>query len=228
MIDHSNILCNKIVAAKCPNGHARNRKCYEAQLASCQVCETDDLQRQRGLEIDKEFQDKRDMAKATHLAHISHLEQEIRQVRERNVDRGVALERERALVRKKRDLEAAKHMAQDSPIPVNHTRNGSTPFQISPIDISEISPERLHKRRDLSQHRLNVSKSDSELEWERQKVIDGASNEAIDALMALTGLESVKRKVLAIKAKIETILRQGIEHKEQLSVAMLGNPGTGR
>lgn len=71
-------------------------------------------------------------------------------------------------------------------------------------------------------------KSTSELEWERQKRVEGASNNAIDDLMALTGLEEVKEKFLDIKAKIETVARQGIDmKKERMGMVMLGNPGTG-
>lgn len=47
--------------------------------------------------------------------------------------------------------------------------------------------------------------------------------------MALTGLEDAKTKILNIKAKIDTVLRQGIDMKdERLGVVLLGNPGTGR
>jgi hypothetical protein len=70
--------------------------------------------------------------------------------------------------------------------------------------------------------------SPSEVEWERQKRVENASNNAIDALMKLTGLEQVKEKILDIKAKIETLARQGIDMKmERLGMVMLGNPGTG-
>ena len=70
--------------------------------------------------------------------------------------------------------------------------------------------------------------SNSEAEWQRQQQIEGASNDAIDALMKLTGLEQVKAKVLDIKAKIEMVARQGLDmSKERLGMVMLGNPGTG-
>jgi hypothetical protein len=72
-------------------------------------------------------------------------------------------------------------------------------------------------------------KSQAEQEWERQKLVEGASNDAIDAVMGLTGLEEVKSKVLNIKAKIDALLRQGTDiRKERFSIVLLGNPGTGR
>jgi hypothetical protein len=74
--------------------------------------------------------------------------------------------------------------------------------------------------------KLKVSKAKEE--WERQKRIEGASNSAIDAIMEMTGLESVKEKVLRIKDKIDTSKRQNASLKdERFNVVLLGNPGTG-
>lgn len=65
--------------------------------------------------------------------------------------------------------------------------------------------------------------------WERRKQIEGVANSAIDGIMAMTGLEEVKKQVLRILDKIETVTRQGSDLKgERFNVAMLGNPGTGR
>ena len=62
----------------------------------------------------------------------------------------------------------------------------------------------------------------SQQEWDRQKRVEGASNDAIDALVALTGLEDVK-------AKIETVRRQGTDmESERLSLALPGNLGISR
>lgn len=58
--------------------------------------------------------------------------------------------------------------------------------------------------------------------------MEGAVNDAIDAIMDMTGLEKVKQQVLSIKAKVDTALRQGTSLKgERFNVVMLGNPGTG-
>jgi hypothetical protein len=70
--------------------------------------------------------------------------------------------------------------------------------------------------------------SPSEMEWQRQKDIDNVSNEAIDKIMEMIGLEEVKSQVLRIKAKIDTAIRQNTDFKEErLGVTLLGNPGTG-
>ena len=73
-----------------------------------------------------------------------------------------------------------------------------------------------------------IQKSDSEIEWKRQKDVEGAHNDAIDAIMDMTGLESIKKQVLGIKAKIDTSARQGSSlNQESFNVVFLGNPGTG-
>ena len=70
--------------------------------------------------------------------------------------------------------------------------------------------------------------SESKLDWQYQKNFEGARSDAIDDLMEMIGLETVKAKVLAIKAKIDVAVRQGTSLKdERLNIAMLGNPGTG-
>jgi hypothetical protein len=73
-----------------------------------------------------------------------------------------------------------------------------------------------------------LPQSESQLDWHRQKHLHGARNDAIDELMEMIGLETVKSKVLALKDKIDLAMRQGTSLKdERLNVAMLGNPGTG-
>lgn len=70
--------------------------------------------------------------------------------------------------------------------------------------------------------------SPSVMEWERQKSVEGAMSQPIDEIMAMVGLEEVKKQVLAIKAKIDTCVRQGSSlAKERFNISFLGNPGTG-
>ena len=71
--------------------------------------------------------------------------------------------------------------------------------------------------------------SESEAEWKRRKDIEGTRNDAIDAVMKMTGLESVKAQLLRIKSKIDTAQRQNASLKgERFNTVFLGNPGTGK
>jgi hypothetical protein len=69
--------------------------------------------------------------------------------------------------------------------------------------------------------------SAAQADWDRQKRVEGAESDAIDALMAMTGLEQVKAKFLDIKAVVDTANRQGVALKNRYNIALLGNPGTG-
>ena len=74
-----------------------------------------------------------------------------------------------------------------------------------------------------------LTESPSKKEWLRQKNMEGASNPSIDAIMDMTGLEEVKKKVLNIKSKIDASTRQNASLKqERVNAVFLGNPGTGR
>ncbi|KAI0846858.1 P-loop containing nucleoside triphosphate hydrolase protein [Daldinia vernicosa] len=71
--------------------------------------------------------------------------------------------------------------------------------------------------------------SAAETDWQYQKKYENAFNEALDSLFQMIGLESVKKEFLAIKARIDTAVRQGVDTKnERFGAALLGNPGTGK
>ena len=75
-----------------------------------------------------------------------------------------------------------------------------------------------------NQPEISQAKSD----WKYQKKFENADNKHLDALMEMIGHESVKQKVLTIKTKIDTSIRQGVNVKdERFGAALLGNPGTG-
>lgn len=70
--------------------------------------------------------------------------------------------------------------------------------------------------------------SAAEQEWQCQKDVENTSNEALDGLMSMTGLENVKQEFLRIKGRVDTVIRQGADlNDERFSGALLGNPGTG-
>ena len=72
------------------------------------------------------------------------------------------------------------------------------------------------------------STSESRDDWQHQKKTENATNEAIDEIMDLVGLEDIKSQVLRIKAKVDTSKRQHSDVKrERFNAAFLGNPGTG-
>ncbi|RDA85266.1 hypothetical protein CP532_2328 [Ophiocordyceps camponoti-leonardi (nom. inval.)] len=67
-----------------------------------------------------------------------------------------------------------------------------------------------------------------EEEWEMMKS-EGTCNQALDKLMGMIGLGSVKEEFLSLKSTIDTKIRQGLPlSQERLGCVLLGNPGTGK
>ncbi|KAF2669715.1 P-loop containing nucleoside triphosphate hydrolase protein [Microthyrium microscopicum] len=74
-----------------------------------------------------------------------------------------------------------------------------------------------------------VPESPAKEDWEYQKAFENASLESLDKLMSMTGLEEVKQQFLTIKSKVDTVVRQNTNLKdERFGAAFLGNPGTGK
>ena len=217
--------CEQIIEYKCPSGHFRKRKCHKSQPKTCMICQTEDERRRKQLEADLKLQETRDKDRVRHEAEIGDLDLQIRLIREHVTEKETAKERAHALEQKKRDLVAAKLHTQGisahaSPEVPTSNSTGAT------SDEPSFSAQNASTHPNLESKR---KKSESEVEWERQKEIEGASNDAVDGLMGLIGLESVKKKFLDIKAKIEAVARQAINvKKERMGVVMLGNPGTGK
>ncbi|KAJ3834013.1 P-loop containing nucleoside triphosphate hydrolase protein [Lentinula raphanica] len=75
----------------------------------------------------------------------------------------------------------------------------------------------------------NGTPSESELRWQHKQSVEGASNQAVEAIMNMAGLEEVKSQILNILDNIEVKQRQGVRYDdERYNVAFLGNPGTGK
>lgn len=65
-------------------------------------------------------------------------------------------------------------------------------------------------------------------QWDSMKRSQGARNAALDDLMKMIGLESVKCHFLDVKTNIDTKVRQGVSLAgERFGCSLLGNPGTG-
>ena len=71
--------------------------------------------------------------------------------------------------------------------------------------------------------------SPAEREWARQKEQFGQTNDALDTLMSMVGIESVKTAFLGIKAVIDSArARKGVLNRRDLNLVLTGNPGTGK
>ncbi|KAK2747019.1 hypothetical protein FQN55_005288 [Onygenales sp. PD_40] len=230
--DHSKMPCEHLVEYTCPKGHIRHWKCHTNRPQTCIICDREARERQRKLARELDRQRQRDLNLQRHVASMADLDAQIRQAREKKTDAILAQERIRALEQKKRDLEAARKAAASK---MNQPTSNlvSQPPSTTPAESkSSQKPTSGNKETKGSNSEAagnRPARSPSELEWERQKLIEGAKNGALDELMTMTGLEDVKSQFLMLKAKIETVERQGTDLKhERFGVVLLGNPGTGK
>ena len=180
------------------------------------------------------------------MKHIAKLDAMLADERERLRDAQMSRERALAIRQKEKDLAKAKESrlrASDSATSTqgghsdkaaiehddrssqaqmgqSNGQGGSSKAAAPQLTIPEtsiLSPNSMAKR----------PRSHAQQEWERQKNVDHKTNDAIDSLMEMIGLEEVKLQILRIKAKVEATLRQNSEAKDRLNTVFQGSPGTG-
>lgn len=216
LFDHSKMACDRVVKSKCPTGHAQSWKCRMGKPASCHVCENERKAREKKLQEEYARQQKRERERQEHANEMAKVEEEIRILREAAVDGQRSKEMAQSLEQRKRDLGDARRLA-------------SLPVEVKVAATTLTNPPTNHDKANTSvqpaledaagstglQSEAERMPSPSEAEWDRQKCVENASNDAIDSLMKMTGLEEVKVQVLKIKARIETALRQNTNMKEE-------------
>ena len=185
-----------------------------------------------------ELQEKRDREEQEHLRQIAKIDALLEDERQRVKDAQMSKERAQAIQQKEHDLANAKaltdRMSKASPQP-KRAAVSATPVESSPLTgKSQLSTSSTGKKPSGSNEEPATKgkrrqESNAREVWEHQKRMENVSNDTIDSLMEMTGLEEVKLQVLSIKAKIDLSVRQGSDMKEdRLNVVFLGNPGTGK
>ena len=232
--DHSKMPCPHLIQDKCSRGHKLSWACHKGKPATCSSCEVEDKIKNRRMKAESERQRAIQAEKDAHAIKIAEIDKEIRKLAEDRADKQRTQEMSEALRVKQRDLEQARDLASKAyaqsasavPKPSVDTQQDMTEGKSSHIHTAKQPGSSLDAN---SQSEKAQNSSPSELEWDRQKRIENASNDAIDSVMEMTGLENVKKQILDIKAKIEIAQRQGINlTKERFGVVLLGNPGTGK
>ena len=245
LADHSQMLCEDVSSAPCPNGHIQRWKCHKGPPPTCIQCDLAQELAERKRQEQFALQEQRDAKQRAHERQMAELEADLTHKRETLRYTREAEERKRALAQKRMDVDAVTELVRAIiPLPARaRSLLGAPPSIISPLASSlpatpladppipkpQPSYTDLVSDSPLTSNSAPTTKlSAAKQEWERQKRLEGAINPPIDAIMAMTGLEDVKRQVLRIKTKVEASTRQGTNLKdERFNIAMLGNPGTG-
>lgn len=244
LYDHSKIQCQYVLNDRCPQGHLRTWKCHKPPTNSCGKCEEDAKRLQQEKQKALKLQEKRAREEKEHLTRMAKLDTLIADERQRVKDIQLSQERARAVQQKERDLERVRVSAvefskpssisppqraaelpakPDSYLDPRHSMTvNQTPLSSGSVQVAEPLPA-------PTASRSMKEKSLAKTEWDHQKRIDNVSNDAIDAIMDMVGLEEVKLQVLRIKAKIDISSRQNSDLKDDcLNVVLMGNPGTGK
>jgi len=247
--DHSKMLCEQVMTANCPNGHAQTWKCHETQPLTCRLCERDAKRAVEKAQKDFELQKKRDAEQQEHDEKMAKIREKLDAQIQAQKDLQLAKEREAALKQQEQDVKDAEERLQQK-VEVEKKRKeeekkraaeqaaaASSSIAAAIIDTvksavntvtgtsSNKPPSSTGPAKDDTRKKKT---SEAQSDWQRRKDIDGAVNPHIDAIMEMIGLEPVKKQVLKIMDKVDVNVRQGTSlAKERFNVVLLGNPGTG-
>ncbi|KAF2030476.1 P-loop containing nucleoside triphosphate hydrolase protein [Setomelanomma holmii] len=239
LVDHSKMACKAIVTFQCSKGHKIKRKCHDKAAAMCKTCQEEALAQEKRLRRDFELDEQRRTNQQAYATKLAEIQAEIEHHQRILRDRAIEEEQRNALTQKKQDLQNMKQLAKE-PRKVSEV---TAPAPHPPASIPP--PSQFQNANNDDPHSLTTPEPSNEVDqnddlpawnnsearddWEAQKAMWGAENEALDSLMAMIGLETVKEQFLAIKNKVDTLSRQNVSLKgERFGAALLGNPGTGK
>jgi hypothetical protein len=226
--------CTVQLSDKCPEKHKITWQCSKTRPASCSACDAEARalakRQQRDADLDLARQQKQ-AAYASKLAEIQDkMDRSLRERQEQLEDE----ERENALRQRQMDLETMRRTSERIRKQREVKQATATPKASEDAAVAEKPGDANMKDskqnstaavEDASLQPLSSAQED----WENQKQIEGATNEHLDELMVMIGLENVKEAFLEIKAKIDLTVRQNTSlAKERFGVSLLGNPGTGK
>ncbi|KAL3607379.1 hypothetical protein FPOAC2_02363 [Fusarium poae] len=205
--DHSNVECVQKVDRTCARGHKSKVLCGD-KSKSCKACTKEDEDNRRRIQRNLELEKKRQEQQDKYRIELQEIEDEIHHHRRTMKHESEAKDQADELRRKKEELQSLRQ-AQSNKAKMESSQKSQSP----PED---------------STPKFNVVSSASS-EWQNMKDVEGARNIALDKLMAMIGLESVKDQMLSIKSEVDTKIRQGFSlGDDRWSCSLLGNPGTGK
>ncbi|KAI3528554.1 ATPase [Colletotrichum abscissum] len=215
LMDHSKISCHTKVAKHCDRGHMYSVDCNN-QTQKCVECFKEDENSRRRLKRDLQMEVDRDVAQKRYAQDLQKVEDDLDLQRRLIMNEQEDLEQNRTLKERREELRALQQTraraemikaAREAPKRVP----GAFPDERKPTASPAPKP------------------GSAEEEWLNLKSKFGASSSAMDQLMKMIGLESIKEEFLSIKSKVDTAARQRISlSTERFGCSLLGNPGTGK
>ncbi|KAH7178771.1 P-loop containing nucleoside triphosphate hydrolase protein [Fusarium sp. MPI-SDFR-AT-0072] len=222
--DHSKIQCFTKVDRICDKGHKTKVPCGD-KTKVCVTCIKEDKENQRRIKRNLE------------------LERQRQEDDERRIRRDLELERRRQGLQDKYHLQL-----QEIEDEIDHRRRNMK-YESEEKKHADELKQKKEELESLRQAESNKKKmrtaqkcvlqtqtapqfdpmSNAANEWKTMKEDEGVRNAALDKLMGMIGLESVKDQILSIKSTVDTKIRQEFSlGDERWSCSLLGNPGTGK
>ena len=205
--------CKAIVKSTCPQNHQISRKCHDkAAAATCHKCEAEARRAEKKRQRDHKLDQDRQANQKAYAARLAEIEDEIEHQRRLLKDQSDERDRRDALSQKKLDLVNLKDKASKlskaiepqpkAPPSTYHTGHNkeNLPSSQAPTTQSPTSKptEQIAKSSNANVASTNGAeipqewdKSESKEDWEWQKSVDGAENEALDSLMKMIGQSNV-------------------------------------
>lgn len=228
------------MSSQCPQGHRQSWQCHKPPPITCTKCERDAKVAEEKRQKEFAIQRKRDAEQREHARRLAQIDDQIASETQALRDAQLAKERAHAIQQREKDLEEAASFtarASSTTHPIQQTSDVQPLEQTTDSRPKTMSRPEAANKEALGQTAKHVSaakpsqsilKSSSQQDWQHMKDIEGASNDTIDAIMNMIGLEEVKAQVLRIKSKIDVTKRQNTSLKdERFNIVLLGNPGTG-
>ncbi|GKT46258.1 NFX1-type zinc finger-containing protein 1 [Colletotrichum spaethianum] len=206
--------CEESIKKTCDRGHKFRVRCTE-QDAACRACLKEDEDTKRRIQRDLQMEKERELAQNKYAQDLQQMQDE--------------LDHERRLLKYAQEQEDHKQtlkQTREELEAIRQTRARAETMKAAAKARPNGSGD--HAQGDKQEPQETPVPDSSAVEWSSMKR-DGASSSALDTLMGMIGLESVKEEFLSIKSKVDTAVRQGISlTTERFGCTLLGNPGTGK
>ncbi|KAL6694498.1 P-loop containing nucleoside triphosphate hydrolase protein [Trichoderma pleuroticola] len=217
LTDHSQVPCTKMMKKTCERGHNIKYLCGK-ENQGCKSCAKEDEEMRRRIQRDLDMEKKRQERQDKYQRDLQEIDDEIDHHR-------------RVMKYEQEEADQAKELAEKKSH-LESLRQTKARMEASKAAASKQKNASEKEQEKSQQKRPSPNYTDLDLpaqEWEDMKRDDGAHNDALDDLMGLIGLESVKREFLLVKTNVDTKIRQGVALSDtRLSCSLLGNPGTGK
>lgn len=226
--------CHKTTESICSRNHKLSRPCFKKDYG-CGLCQEEDRIREQRRQRDQKLELEREMKQKEYARQLTEVQDEIAHQRRILKVQSEQDERVRFLGQQQQDLKSLRdtvarvqHKRKKDPPPTSAISQAATTTALADVHSGPAPNANQVVMDNQSKSDVSTWNSTARDEWEHQKELEGAENEALDSLMDMIGLEDVKDKFLSIKSKIDTAVCQNVDvSKERFGAVLLGNPGTG-